>query len=126
MVAFLQKNAGQKFKARDIARWVFETYPEDCRAKQKRSTAKVTPLDSDAALVQQLVAEIGSQWPQTQKRFPAIKATAGRPRYYYYAVCSDAEEVEQAENPPPPTKASVPSMARNTDLAPGTKTQSEH
>ena len=108
MVAFLQKNAGQKFKARDIARWVFETYPEDCHAKQKRSTAKVTPLDSDAALIQQLVAEIGSNWPQTQKRFPAIKATAGRPRFYYYTVCSDAEEVEQAENPSTPGKSLGP------------------
>lgn len=121
MVTFLQKNAGQKFKARDIARWVFETYPEDCRAKQKRSTAKVTPLDSDAALIQQLVAEIGSQWPQIQKRFPAIKATAGRPRFYYYTACSDAEEVEQAENPSPSV-----SSAQSADSLPEAKTHSEH
>ena len=28
---YLQKNPEQKFTARQIAKWVFETYPDECR-----------------------------------------------------------------------------------------------
>ncbi|WP_254474003.1 hypothetical protein [Bartonella sp. B1098] len=60
---FLKKNPTRKFTAREIAQWIFESYPEKCRQKQKRSTATITPLKNDTALIQQIVAEIGSQRP---------------------------------------------------------------
>lgn len=59
VVEFLQQNPEQKFTAREIANWIFETYPDECRQKQKRSTATVNPLDNETALLQQIVAEIG-------------------------------------------------------------------
>lgn len=64
VVEFLQQNPEEKFTAREIANWIFETYPDECRMKQSRSTAIVNPLDSDTALLQQIVAEIGSQRPR--------------------------------------------------------------
>ena len=78
VVEFLQQNPEQKFTAREIANWIFETYPDECRQKQKRSTATVNPLDNETALLQQIVAEIGSQRPRLQKRHPEVKTTEGR------------------------------------------------
>ena len=95
---FLQQNPEQKFTAREIANWIFTTYPDECRQKQKRSTAKVNPLDDDAALLQQIVAEIGSQRPRLQKKNPGIKTTEGRPRKYYLTASSDRAEIDQAEH----------------------------
>ncbi|WP_375642017.1 MULTISPECIES: hypothetical protein [unclassified Bartonella] len=57
---FLKQNPTTKFTAREIAQWIFENYPDKCRQKQKHSTAIITPLNSDAALIQQIVAEIGA------------------------------------------------------------------
>ena len=65
--------------------------------KQKRSTATVNPVDNETALLQQIVAEIGSQRPRLQKRYPGVKTTEGRPRKYNYTEQSDADEVEDIE-----------------------------
>lgn len=92
----LEKNPEQRFTAREIASWIFETYPAECQRKQKRSTATVNPIDSDAALLQQIVAEIGSQRPRLQKRHPQIKTTEGRPRKYYYTNKTDDSEINDA------------------------------
>ncbi len=98
VVDFLKKNIDDKYTARDIAQWIFETYPDECREKQHRSTATVNPLDNDVALLQQLVAEIGSQRPRIQKKHPQIKTTESRPRKYYFTNATDISEVEKAED----------------------------
>ncbi|WP_406604339.1 COG2958 family protein [Bartonella gliris] len=95
---FLKKNPTKKFTAREIAQWIFENYPEACRKKQKRSTATVAPLKSDAALIQQIVAEIGSRRPQLQKCHPEIKTTEGRPRQYYFTQLTDSAEIDEVES----------------------------
>lgn len=97
VVKLLQQNPEKKFTAREIANWIFETYPDECRQKQKLSTATVNPLDNETALLQQIVAEIGSRRPRLQKRHPGVKTTEGRPRKYYYTEQSDADEVEDIE-----------------------------
>jgi len=66
MLGFLKQRAEEKFTARQIAEWVFATYPDECQAK-KASSKFIT---DDAGLVQQLVAEISSQRPALQKRYP--------------------------------------------------------
>ncbi|MGF7157682.1 COG2958 family protein [Bartonella heixiaziensis] len=96
--SFLERNPTKKFTAREIALWIFENYTEACRKKQKRSTATVIPLNSDAALIQQIVAEIGSQRPQLQKRHPEIKTTEGRPRQYYFTQLTDSAEIDEVES----------------------------
>ena len=76
VVNFYSKIQSKKFTAREIANWIFEIYPDECRQKQIRSTATVNPLDNETALLQQIVAEIGSQRPRLQKRHPEVKTTA--------------------------------------------------
>lgn len=98
VVEFLQKYPDQKFTAREIAQGIFNTYPDECREKQKNSTATVTPLDSDKALIQQISAEIGAQRPTLQKNNPQVKNTEGRPRNFYFTRASDSVEIEQAES----------------------------
>lgn len=96
---YLQAHPEEKFTARQIADWIFKAYPTECREKRERSKATVIPIDSDAALVQQLAREIGSQRPTLEKRFPQLlKTTEGRPRRYYYSSKSDEAEVAATEN----------------------------
>ncbi len=96
VVGFLKDRAEQKFTARQIAEWLFETFPEECQEKRAKSQGNY--IKSDADLVQQLVAEISSQRPRLQKKHPELKTTEGRPRKYYYSEKSDSAEVAAAES----------------------------
>lgn len=104
----LKSEPERKFTARDIATWIFENYPDECRQKQMRSTATVIPLNSDDALIQQIVAEIGSTRPILQKRYPQVKNTEGRPRRYYFSEATESAEINLAEGVP----ASPPSARK--------------
>lgn len=95
LLGFLKERPEEKFTARQIAEWVFATYPNECQ--EKRANSRSNHIDSDDALVQQLVAEIGSQRPGLQKKHPEIKTTEGRPRKYYYSEKSASAEVAEAE-----------------------------
>lgn len=94
--SFLQKNPNTKFTAREIANWIYETYPDECQEKQNKSKASVVVLDNKNALIQQLAGEIGARRPQITKLIP-LKTTEDRPRYYYYSKKSDSDEVKEAE-----------------------------
>ena len=96
----LQAHPDKKFTSKELATWVFETYPEECRQKQERSKATVTRLDSDDALIQQLSAEINAT---TVGKLPSVKMTDDRPRQYYFSTLSDEDEVKQAEGVPSST-----------------------
>ncbi len=102
VAAFLKPRAGQKFTTREIAEWIFKNYKDECRALQERSTAIVNPLDTDKAVVQQVIANISSQHRSLEKK-RKIKRTEDRPRKYYYTESTDIKEVEQAENILPST-----------------------
>lgn len=91
----LQERPEEKLTARQIAEWIFSTYPAECQEKKSNSQGGYIKTDSD--LVQQLVAEIGSRRPSLQKRHPELKTTEGRPRKYYYTEKSDVAEVAAAE-----------------------------
>ena len=93
VIAFLKERPEEKFTARQIADWVFATYPDECQAKKNNSQA----LDTDADLVQQIVREISSQMPRLQKKQSELKTTEGRPRKYYYSEKSDSAEVFAVE-----------------------------
>ena len=92
----LKSRPEQKLTARQIAQWIFDTYPDECQKKKRNSRAVYIKTDDD--LVQQLVAEIGSRRPSLQKQCPELKITEGRPRKYYYSEQSDAAEVTAAES----------------------------
>ncbi len=102
---FLKSRPDERFTARDIANWIFEAYPEECREKQSRSQAVVTRLDTDEALIQQLVAEIGAQRPGIERRWPDVKTTEERPRKYFFSTKSDDDEVQQVEEVGAPGQA---------------------
>ncbi|MDR2851285.1 MAG: hypothetical protein LBV65_04545, partial [Desulfovibrio sp.] len=93
---YLKERSGEKFTARQIAEWIFATYPEECQAKKQNSQS----VSTDAELLTQLVSEISAHQTRTQKRYPELKITEGRPRKYYYSEKSDREEVEAAEGLP--------------------------
>ncbi len=94
----LKQSPEQRFLTREIAEWIFETYPEECRKKRERSQASVRPLDSDdKAFITQLSAEIGAHNVRIKKKYPQVKTIEGRPRKFYYTEASDDEEIEQVE-----------------------------
>jgi len=93
VIGYLKERPEEKFTARQIAEWVFTTFPTECQAKKDSSQA----LETDADLVQQIVREISSQMPRLQKKQMELKTTEGRPRKYYYSEKSDVAEVAAAE-----------------------------
>ena len=93
VLGYLKEQPDEKLTARQIAEWIFVTFPDECQAKKQSSQY----VSTDAELVQQLVAEISSQRPRLQKRHPELKTTEGRPRKYYYSEQSDVAEVAAAE-----------------------------
>jgi len=92
----LKQRPDEKLSARQIAEWIFETYPDECQ--EKKTNSRGNYIKTDADLVQQLVAEVGSRRPDLQRREPNLKTTEGRPRKYYYSTMSDVAEVSAAEN----------------------------
>jgi len=93
VVDFLAERAEQKFTARQMAEWIFESFPTECQEKKANSTY----IKTDSDLVQQIVSEISSQRPALQKRNPQVKTTEGRPRKYYWTDKTDQAEVSEAE-----------------------------
>lgn len=98
-----------QFKARDLAVWIFENYPEECAEKQANSLV----LNSEKELIQQIAAEIGSNRPDWQKRHPPLKTTEGRPRRYYWTEKSD-KEAEQEANEALDINESAPEQTTST------------
>ncbi|TCS71965.1 hypothetical protein EDC61_107103 [Sulfuritortus calidifontis] len=93
VVDYLKARPDEKFTARQIAEWIVATYPQECQAKKARSKS----LQTDADLLQQIVAEIGAHHRDLQRKHPELKTTEGRPRRYYYSQLSDSDEVAVAE-----------------------------
>ncbi len=94
VLGYLKDRPEEKLTARQIAEWIFATFPDECQAKKLSSQY----VSTDAQLVQQLVAEISSQRPRLQKRHPELKTTEGRTRKYYVSGISDVAEVAAAES----------------------------
>lgn len=105
---FLQQNPEQRFNAREIASWILENYPDKCNLKRSRSKRTVKPLKTNVDLLQQIIAEIGSQRPRLQKKYPEIKTIEGRPRKYYFTTSTGRDEIENLEG-----NVILPSMIGN-------------
>lgn len=97
VVGYLRAHPDEKFTARQIAEWVFATYPEQCQAKKQSSQR----LETDAELLQQIVREVSSQLPRLQRNDPGLKTTEGRPRKHYYSDRTDSAEVAAVESEGP-------------------------
>ena len=110
VLEFLQQNREQKFTAREIADWIFETYPDDCHEKQERSAV----IDNETALLKGIRSEITSYIPRLQKRHPEIKTIESYPLKYYLTESTDSAEIDQAEI----SEASPASKKKEHDLYP--------
>lgn len=104
VIRYLKEHPEEKFTARQIAEWLFTTYPAECQAKKERSIF----LETDADLLRQIAAEIGAHHRTIIRKCPEIKITEGRPRRYYYSNLSDSEEVATVER-----KATTPEPGEN-------------
>lgn len=91
----LKTNPETQYKARDLALWIFESYPKECA--EKRANSANPSLQEDNALIQQIAAEIGANRPNWQSKFPSLKTTEGRPRRYYWSEKNADQAVAQAE-----------------------------
>ena len=94
VVEFLSSRPEQKFTARQMALEIFKSHPVECLEKKANSIT----IKTDADLIQQIVAEIGSQRPTLQKKNAQIKTTESRPRQYYWTVKTEQLEVAEAED----------------------------
>jgi hypothetical protein len=81
---FLRERPEERFTAKEIANYIYENYPEQCKQKQKKSKAKVIPLNNTKNFLQQITSEIGARRLLLQKKYPKIKITETRPREYYF------------------------------------------
>jgi len=95
VIDFLEAHPGEPHTARQIALWMFENVRDACEEKRRNSQQD---LSDDAALIQQVVAEIGANRPEIQKKEPRIRTTEGRPRRYYYAA-AETEAAQPAARP---------------------------
>ncbi|MCB9909347.1 MAG: HrgA protein [Planctomycetes bacterium] len=89
---YLSEREGQRFTAREIAEWIFFNHREACEVKRRSSKQD---LSDDAALVQQVVAEIGANRPDIQKQHPELRTTQTRPRRYYWTSATEEQEAQQ-------------------------------
>lgn len=108
VVEILKQNPQQYFTARQLAEKVFELKTTECYAKMKRSKATVTPIDTEDALIDQLVSEIAAYTKRIKELSVHIKTTADRPRKYYYTEQSDVQEIENIEEISNPKKIGHP------------------
>lgn len=111
----LKESPGKRFTAREIADWIFASYPAECEEKKVASQV----ITTDAQLVQQLVAEIGANRPVIERKWKQVRTTADRPRQYFWSEATDEAEVADAEGTPHPivVAATAPSQ-REHDLYP--------
>jgi hypothetical protein len=111
----LRARPEERLKAREVAEWIFSTYPTECQEKKLASKF----LKSDADLLQQLVAEIGANRPLIQKKWPQVRTTAERPRRYFWSEASEEAAVAEAEGASvQPTQPAPLQTRREHDLYP--------
>lgn len=89
----LAQHPGAKMTARELANWIYATFPDACAQKLANSSW----IESEKQLLTQIVSEIGANRPDLQKKHPQIKTTAERPRRYYWSDVSDEAAVQEAE-----------------------------
>ena len=103
IVAFLSENMDQKYTAREIAEWVFQTYPEACEERRKSSKATVRTLEDDHTLLSQIAMDIGGHCYLIQKNDAKLKITGKHLYRYYYTEKTDQDEIEEEESGNPST-----------------------
>jgi len=112
----LSSRPDQRFKAREIAKWICDNYPLEAASKLEASVS----LSNQTELLNQIVAEIGANRPIWEKKYPEFRTTEGvRPRLFYWTTKSEEAEVREAEQQGKPQSSSVSEpKLRESDLYP--------
>jgi uncharacterized protein len=115
-IEFLASRPEERFRAREIAEWICANYPTEVASKKAASSF----IKTDAQMLYQLVAEIGSNRPQWEAKHSQLRTTEGdRPRLYYWTEKSEADEVEAVESQREAlTSSTHPPKLREHDLYP--------
>lgn len=100
----LKSESEKRFTAREIAEWLHRTYPAETLEKMKRSSF----LETEAALLAQIVDEIGANRPAWQLKYPSLRTTEGRPRRYYWTDKTEIQEIQEIEGDLDAPIASLP------------------
>lgn len=87
IVIEILKETGKSLTAREISEIIVEKEPEFCNNKMAHTTKKTTD-----ALISQLIAEIGSYYPQMQKF--NISRTADRPKKLFFNAPNNNSDCE--------------------------------
>lgn len=87
IVIEILKETGKSLTAREISEIIVEKEPEFCNNKMANTTKKTTD-----ALISQLIAEIGSHYPQMQKF--NISRTADRPKKLFFNAPNNNSDCE--------------------------------
>lgn len=94
-IEFLKSRPDERYKASEIAEWIFQNYPCEAAAKKAASAS----IETDAQLLTQFASEIGAYRPHWEKKHPEFRTTDGvRPRQYYWTAKSEADEVLAIES----------------------------
>src|SRR2546430_12865632 len=57
VLGYLKERPDEKLTARQIAEWIFVTFPDECQAKKQRSEEHTSELQSQSNLVCRLLLE---------------------------------------------------------------------
>ena len=92
IVVDILKETGKSLTAREISEIIIKKEPEFCENKKKNTTKK-----TNESLISQLIAEIGSHYPQIQKY--NILRTADRPKKLFFnKMDSHDENIKSKKN----------------------------
>lgn len=94
----LKERPGERMTARQIAQIIMEKFPEAVEKKRQNSRAIQVSLNTDDAMLAQIVAEIGSQRRALVKHDPRIKTVDERPRRFFFTEQTDLDEVSTGES----------------------------
>lgn len=113
MKKFLKEHPEQKYTSTEIAKWIYDSYPDYIAKRTQRSAPKNRSRDlyTEEGWISQLSAEIGSKNPQIEKQ-ENIRIIATRPKQYYYSALNREADVEKVEQKNIVTPASFSGAAR--------------
>ena len=108
----LQSRPDAEFTTQEIAKWLFETFPDECAENRRRRTKR---YDTDKKFVTQLSSEINSKFchGNGQKQYPRVRITDKRPKTYFWSTELPADqEQDEPSDPTSPNPTLDPSPAR--------------
>ena len=94
VIECLSEKPEKQFTAREIAEWICEKHPKDCKEKQKASKATRHPTNTKRGLLDQIMREICATRRKLEKNDLGIRTTDDNPIKYYYTKSKSDKKVD--------------------------------